>query len=165
MLAVWTTCKNNNKKNIDNNHYCTKNDEIDMRPNIISKSKEKHLYWKKWDIYKKGVFFCFVFFLLQTESCVCTWDLNQGTRLQNHPGRVKLHRDREELPRSQDRGMKRVCEWKEQNRRVKTTVSHTVNLYSLKPLQCYVMLHHQSGKNNTTTWIYHWILKPLLAIP
>lgn len=127
-----------------------------MRPNIISKPKEKHLNWGENESSIKRVF---VF--LQTESWVCTWDLNQGTRLQNHPGRegcVKLHRSREEIPCSKDRGVKK--EWmKKQNGRVKMTVmreleiqahTHTMNLYSLKPFQHKVTLHRQCGKQDTT---------------
>ena len=82
----------------------------DKRPNIMLTPKEKHLYWGEKEFYKRRSFFCFVgffFFLLQTESRVCTWDLNQGTRLQNHLGRegcVKLHRGRGESPRSKDSG-------------------------------------------------------------
>lgn len=52
----------------------------------------KHLKNKrKTLVLKMGIFYflkkrVFVFFH-QMESHVCTWDLNQATRLQNHPGR------------------------------------------------------------------------------
>lgn len=51
---------------------------------LTSRKQEKNncIEKKKKEFYKKDVFF-----LLQTESCVCTWDINQGTRLQNHPRR------------------------------------------------------------------------------
>lgn len=86
MLAVLTTCKNNNK-NTDHVQY--KNDGVDMRPKIIWKTKENHLLK---NFYKKGDFL-----RQKKESCACTWDSNQGTRLQNHPGTEsveKMQRDR-----------------------------------------------------------------------
>lgn len=141
-----------------------------MRPNIISKPKEKHLNWGENESSIKRVF---VF--LQTESWVCTWDLNQGTRLQNHPGRegcVKLHRSREEIPCSKDRGVKK--EWmKKQNGRVKMTVmrvleiqahTHTQWTYTVwSPFNIKSRFIVNVG-NKILHEIYHLTLQPLLEI-
>lgn len=94
-------------------------------------------------------------------SHVCTRDLNQGKELNNHL--VKLHRGREELPRSKDKGVQKQSErntgedcgvgaWN-------TNTPHIVNLYSLKPLQ----QSHASlsmWKNNTTENLHEIISEP-----
>lgn len=168
MLAVLTTCKNNNNnKNIDNNHYCTKKMWGKVW-GVKHHLKNKNTCIEKNEFYKKG---CFSFLLLQKESCVCIWDLKQGTRLQNHPGR-KVVWDCVEAgrknPRSKDRGVsegwRKETTWKSKddsdpcawNTSTRSQLSYTNRSpYNIK--SCFIV-NVVKWHNKETTWSYCWTL-------
>lgn len=118
------------------------------------KTQEKNTCIEESSIKRVAFFFFSFLFLLQTESCVFTWDLNQGTRLQNHPGRKVVWNCIEaekRFPALKTEGWRKdeddcgVGAW--------DTSTCIVNLHSLKPLQHKVVLHRRCGKRHKRRYI------------